>query len=213
MKFEFLRYALVGIVFIFSNMANAVLITSADQVTIGDKVWAKVDLFSGLSWNVIHTQCPLTVCSATSSLNGYDMDGWIWASSADVAVMLTTFTAPITIDFALDTAYSKHESLWAPAIISTFGSNRSYSHGLIIQALPSDDNDIVTQRIVVNDHTKYRIGKRYDEITLIPALSRNVKSYSGFFYKVPVDVPEPSTFAILALGMIGLASRRFKKQF
>ena len=26
------------------------------------------------------------------------------------------------------------------------------------------------------------------------------------------DVPEPSTFAIFALGMIGLASRRFKKQ-
>jgi hypothetical protein len=27
-----------------------------------------------------------------------------------------------------------------------------------------------------------------------------------------VDVPEPSTLAIFALGMIGLASRRFKKQ-
>ena len=26
------------------------------------------------------------------------------------------------------------------------------------------------------------------------------------------DVPEPSTLAIFALGMIGLASRRFKKQ-
>jgi hypothetical protein len=29
---------------------------------------------------------------------------------------------------------------------------------------------------------------------------------------VKADVPEPSTFAIFALGMIGLASRRFKKQ-
>jgi hypothetical protein len=28
----------------------------------------------------------------------------------------------------------------------------------------------------------------------------------------PVDVPEPTTLAIFALGMIGLASRRFKKQ-
>ena len=27
-----------------------------------------------------------------------------------------------------------------------------------------------------------------------------------------VDVPEPSTLAIFALGMIGLASRRYKKQ-
>jgi hypothetical protein len=30
--------------------------------------------------------------------------------------------------------------------------------------------------------------------------------------KNQVDVPEPSTLAIFALGMIGLASRRFKKQ-
>ncbi|MEW6992546.1 PEP-CTERM sorting domain-containing protein [Colwelliaceae bacterium 6441] len=30
--------------------------------------------------------------------------------------------------------------------------------------------------------------------------------------KTPTDVPEPSTLAIFALGMIGLASRRFKKQ-
>jgi hypothetical protein len=29
---------------------------------------------------------------------------------------------------------------------------------------------------------------------------------------IPTDVPEPSTLAIFALGMIGLASRRFKKQ-
>jgi len=31
-------------------------------------------------------------------------------------------------------------------------------------------------------------------------------------YGTKVDVPEPSTLAIFALGMIGLASRRFKKQ-
>lgn len=31
-------------------------------------------------------------------------------------------------------------------------------------------------------------------------------------FEEPVDVPEPSTFAIFALGIIGLASRKFKKQ-
>lgn len=40
-------------------------------------------------------------------------------------------------------------------------------------------------------------------------------SYSGdqrvFFTTNKIDVPEPSTLAIFALGMIGLASRRFKK--
>jgi hypothetical protein len=36
--------------------------------------------------------------------------------------------------------------------------------------------------------------------------------YNGFEEEVLIDVPEPSTLAIFALGMIGLASRRFKKQ-
>jgi hypothetical protein len=35
--------------------------------------------------------------------------------------------------------------------------------------------------------------------------------YSSVFYNF-VEVPEPSTFAIFALGLMGLASRRFKKQ-
>ena len=34
----------------------------------------------------------------------------------------------------------------------------------------------------------------------------------NFAYNSSTEVPEPSTLAIFALGMIGLASRRFKKQ-
>ncbi|WP_223271738.1 PEP-CTERM sorting domain-containing protein [Colwellia hornerae] len=34
----------------------------------------------------------------------------------------------------------------------------------------------------------------------------------GLFVRTAAQVPEPSTLAIFALGMIGLASRRFKKQ-
>lgn len=53
--------------------------------------------------------------------------------------------------------------------------------------------------------------------------SFNVDSYNsgryndlGFFVvstqaSNPIDVPEPSTLAVFALGIIGLASRRFKK--
>ena len=37
-------------------------------------------------------------------------------------------------------------------------------------------------------------------------------SLDDFYVQTEVTVPEPSTLAIFALGMIGLASRRFKKQ-
>jgi len=40
----------------------------------------------------------------------------------------------------------------------------------------------------------------------------NIYIASVVEYNNSVDVPEPSTLAIFALGMMGLASRRFKKQ-
>ena len=43
--------------------------------------------------------------------------------------------------------------------------------------------------------------------------SQSQVRYTGFTEdKSPSTVPEPSTLAIFALGLIGLASRRFKKQ-
>jgi hypothetical protein len=215
MKFEFLRYTLVGIVFTFSNMANAVLITSADQVTIGDKVWAKVDLFSGLSWNIIDTQCPLSACSTTSSLNGYDMDGWIWATSDDVAVMLSTFTTPLTIDFAIKGSYFERYSLWAPKIISVFGITNTTPLGVQFQAIVSNV-DVIAHRVIVTDILRSTrpgrgLAQDFSRVSHATKGTENI-IFSGFFYKALVEVPEPSTLALIALGMIGLASRRFKKQ-
>jgi len=43
-------------------------------------------------------------------------------------------------------------------------------------------------------------------------VSVNVGNFSKTYDFEKVDVPEPSTLAIFALGMMGLASRRFKKQ-
>jgi hypothetical protein len=42
--------------------------------------------------------------------------------------------------------------------------------------------------------------------------SQSQVRYTGFTEEVSQSVPEPSTLAILALGLMGLASRRFKKR-
>ncbi|MEY8199126.1 MAG: PEP-CTERM sorting domain-containing protein, partial [Colwellia sp.] len=42
--------------------------------------------------------------------------------------------------------------------------------------------------------------------------NNNIRLHTGLINVPPSTVPEPSTLAIFALGMIGLASRRFKKQ-
>ena len=65
----------------FSQSATAVPIT--DTVIVGDKEWAQVVLFTSLSWNDMNAVCPAGVCGV-GTLNGFDMDGWTWASRADV---------------------------------------------------------------------------------------------------------------------------------
>jgi len=74
------------------------------------------------------------------------------------------------------------------------------------------------------DHiAAWRDGTRFDMTSMIDSLSGDAKSNgiirAGGVITIqyiidgePVNVPEPSTFAIFALGMVGLASRRFKKQ-
>ncbi len=58
------------------------------------------------------------------------------------------------------------------------------------------------QAFIVNDGRKY----------IVPNRSSYQGGHEWLSAWAVYDVPEPSTLAIFALGMIGLASRRFKKQ-
>jgi len=74
-----------------------------------------------------------------------------------------------------------------------------------------DFSSIITDDLLNDDVLEfsvkfsYFVDVGYNQSSLVP----HVKS--TFVYN-SVDVPEPSTLAIFALGMIALASRRFKKQ-
>jgi hypothetical protein len=218
MKTKFIKFMLAGICIACSHLANAGLIKATDMVTVGGTEWAKTELFSGLGWNLINVQCPTGVCTATSSLNGFDMDGWIWASSDEVENMLNTFTTAGDIVLGDFTRYPEFDSAWAPAIIGAFGPTEITGTGAQIYALTSSEIRGYAQVVRIEDDEvirggTYEFGKGKDDIhgsLLIKKLSNNI--LSAFFYKSPTVVPEPSTLAIFALGMIGLASRRFKKQ-
>jgi hypothetical protein len=58
-------------------------------VTVDDKEWAQVDLFTNLSWNDINAVCPAGVCSGI--LNGYNMTGWTWASIDDITALFNHY--------------------------------------------------------------------------------------------------------------------------
>ncbi len=53
------------------------------------KIWFQPDLFIEESWSDINAVCPGGVCDGV--LAGFNMDGWTWASAADVQSLLGTY--------------------------------------------------------------------------------------------------------------------------
>jgi hypothetical protein len=78
---QFGRQLVVLIVAGWAGNIAAAQIT--DTVTVNGKDWAQVDLFIGLAWSDINNVCPGGVCG-NSTLMGFDMLGWTWASTEDL---------------------------------------------------------------------------------------------------------------------------------
>ena len=82
---------LIGLFFTISAYSSsAAPISEADIVIVNGTEWAQVDLFTNTSWSQINALCPGGVCGE-GTLNGYDMAGWIWASTDEVNAMFNVY--------------------------------------------------------------------------------------------------------------------------
>jgi len=98
---------------IFTNIPALPII---DAVTANDKTWAQVNLFTNLSWDDINAVCPGGVCGA-GTLNGYEMQGWTWASLEEVHFLLSQYVGTIGT-WSPPYVYYEPNSLWAPAFFA-----------------------------------------------------------------------------------------------
>ena len=72
---------------IFVRTANAAPIPRG--VTVAGREWAQPVLFIEVTRAEIDAACPDGVCSG--SLNGYDMNGWTWATADDVNALFNHY--------------------------------------------------------------------------------------------------------------------------
>ncbi len=87
-----------------------------DTVNANGKVWAQTNLFTNLSWNDISAVCPAGVCNNSAMLNGFNMDGWMWA---DVEVAVELFNSyGISPPLAPLENRIEDYSSWAPAFFA-----------------------------------------------------------------------------------------------
>jgi hypothetical protein len=223
MKFKFLNTRIVGaaaVLFFSLNISAAPIYT--DFTTINGNDWARADAFTFLSWSDINDKCSGVQCADGSVLNDYDMTGWSWASKSELNALFDYVTKDYATTYDTSQTIYESNSLWAPALIEIFGAtynpggNPEMIRGTYnTSTIPSylDSNSAYVEAYEVGNYQ----GSNFDWYRTDAGELNKHWTYAdrgGMFLRSSgiTDVPEPSTLAIFALGLMGLASRRFKKQ-
>jgi len=192
---KILRTAFVGLVLSISSIANAGLILEGGT---GSKGAGNIILSSGSVVDVGHSAYFNGATTPASD--------WVWdAAASDGEENPLEFTFSFSLA-GYDISTAELSGLWG---VDNVGS--VFLNGNLISHLPNVvmSNFNTLHKISIGPESNYFIDG-------LNVLSFNVENRGGpgaFRASVSVSaVPEPSTLAIFALGVIGLASRRVKKK-
>tara|TARA_R110001583_G_scaffold7158_7_gene35704 strand:- start:7031 stop:7639 length:609 start_codon:yes stop_codon:yes gene_type:complete len=201
-------------------MSTCVISTANAGIIIGDKEWMQVTDTSNFSWNdfdaIFDTasgQCDITGCLLGGTI---DLTGYTWADNSSVNDLLISYSltgfssltgnnyvpyGTDSLDAMLSDFAPTNSSLtWINLIGRTRNQTATTSYGDVVRvASPKSLTGIDRAYIDTNRNWINPVALRSSQA-------------GGWLYKAAA-VPEPSSVAIFALGIMGLASRRFKKKF
>jgi hypothetical protein len=232
MKFRKLKTTIVSAFLLVSGLAEAALIshnnyslnTDTNIVTNNGTEW--------LQWDVTIGE------SISSALGKYASEGWMLASNSQMAGLFTDFGWGSSVQddgniITRGTFSASTDESSMDKFIELFGStyfvdrNRrcreqgagglGCSMSVSIYGSDLDNDGLYKTANIYSDFVYCRDGCRNHEDTahIVHDYYANV-SYSsrgvGIALVRVVEVPAPSTVLIFALGLMGLAARRFKKQ-
>lgn len=230
MKFKFLKVATIAVVLCASAIAavaHAALITDLserDWRTEGDKALT-YDRSTGLEWLDLSVTMGNSIADTE---NESFFDDFRWATPKEIENILDVVL--MGDDSRSSDRYLAIRN--ARTFIYLFGPHAVVPHRYTLGGItrlftpPPFGYDFRPSTSERSGYVKIGLGN-YDEpfaIVSDPFRSShttdrfgfpNVGSwliYTGSPYQPSINVPEPSTLAIFALGMIGLVTRRFKKQ-
>ncbi|WP_233558180.1 PEP-CTERM sorting domain-containing protein [Alginatibacterium sediminis] len=225
MKNKFLKAVFAGTILSLSTLANAGVILDTDRDSFIDSAtgleWIDFGINNGQSYNYVSSQLN----------SGGVYEGWSLATSEQVYTMWANAFLGIGADYENANHYGRGQlhandgqsefgSVFS-AIFLAMGHNKKYDEGTISEHheatglfISQDEIGLVQTRsnigplesLFVDDTVKLKLVKNFIR-------PREIKDdeLSTMLVRSAVDVPEPSTLAIFALGMISLTSRRFKK--
>jgi hypothetical protein len=197
-------------VLLFLTAGTVVAAPITNTVTVGEKTWAQVTLFANLSWNDIDAACPEMdsgKCLDGTTLNGWDMTGWTWASIFDVGALFAS-TTPHPGGIA---SYSEINSTWAPEFFElgfepTLSSSITVNIvGLTSTTLEGGSGSAYVGRLL------WGIFGFDDAVETTASVGKTLTASArgGWFYQSPAtEVPEPGTLPLFGLAFVMLAVRQ-----
>ena len=213
MKYKFLKATLLGFLFSIYGVASAGIIVSSNW-QISSIVGAYAESRTDWSGTTPLTETEINTFLSDSVL---DCESDQSAYCGVNALKESTYTGyagdahSITVDFNslytfTDVDLYTSRAINIDVVISFFNDNTLLSATSFVPF----DQDIIGWQGVQTKVRANRIVFDFDSIS--PNSRQFIMHELRFSGAGATSVPEPSTLAIFALGIIGLASRRFKKQ-
>lgn len=193
--------AIIIVTSMHSMSARAIPIT--DTITVDSREWAQVDLFLLLTWNEMNAVCPGGPCGS-STLNGYDMADWTWATVADVNALFNFYIGSNELGLG-PREYHEVDSAWAPAFFNdgwnptTVAANALAITGLLSQLDVGSGQ--ATYGWLVDHYTE---GWEDSIFTNRTTPTGQPNTTGGFFFRDASTVPIPSTLILIAIGIVAL---------
>lgn len=218
MNLKMLKAAFAGLVLSVSGFANAGLITSeliTPDNTVDFSQFGAFNFTNGpieigalvgesIIWSSTNNSSVIGNGAYGLASNGSwnDMNGYIGLNTGNGSMFISFADGPIH-EFSLLTNYAPGNGQF---ILEAFGFDNVLLESYDITALAP----IVTN--TNNTGASRGISRENNDIYSIRLSNAYVVADNLSFNRLSQEVPEPSTLAIFALGIMGLASRKFKKQ-
>jgi hypothetical protein len=221
MRFRILISMIASVCLGISGLANSAIITHNNYTLNPDtNIVTHTDGTEWLQWDVTKGK------SIDIALTTFASQGWMLVSNAQMAGLFTDFGWG---NFLYDNDFSSNvETYTADTDISTmdmfielfgvtYNSCPNIKSPCFTQALFGSDLDsdgLYKFTEIISDYAGRRGGVYDDKAYVTPdRYDRHyILDYGGVALIRQIVVPEPSSVLIFALGLMGLASRRFMKQ-